>query len=81
MVTGLPVVAANSAALPELVREGENGYLVPPLDTQALGEAILRVLRNPDDSRRMGQASLTIGQAHAEEATFQAYEDFYAQLL
>ena len=80
VVTGLPIVAANSAALPELVRDGENGYLVPPLDAQDLSAAILRILNNPGDARRMGQASLAIGQAHAADATFEAYENFYHRL-
>jgi glycosyltransferase involved in cell wall biosynthesis len=39
-VTGLPIVAANSAALPELVRHGENGLLVYPLTAPEMGNAI-----------------------------------------
>ncbi len=80
-VTGLPIVAANSAALPELVRHGENGLLVEPLNAQELGRAILEILDHPDEAHRMGQASLEIGRAHDEQLTFQAYEDFYRGLL
>jgi len=76
-VTGLPIVAADSAALPELVRNGENGFLVEPLNSKALGDAILYILDHPDEARSMGQVSLDIGRAHDEELTFQAYEDFY----
>ena len=79
-VTGLPIVAADSAALPELVRHGENGFLVEPLNTRALGDAILYILDHPDKARRMGQVSLTIGRAHDEQITFQAYEDFYQRM-
>jgi glycosyltransferase involved in cell wall biosynthesis len=80
-VSALPIVAANSAALPELVRDGENGYLVNPHDAQEIGNAILRILNNPELARKMGQVSLEIGCAHDERLTFQAYEDFYISLL
>jgi 1,2-diacylglycerol 3-alpha-glucosyltransferase len=76
-VTGLPIVAANSAALPELVRHGENGLLVEPLNAQELGEAILHILNHPEEARRMGKVSQEIGRAHDEQLTFQAYEQFY----
>ncbi|OGO29256.1 MAG: hypothetical protein A2136_10780 [Chloroflexi bacterium RBG_16_54_11] len=80
-VTGLPIVAANSAALPELVRNGENGFLVEPLNANELGEAILRILHDPEIARQMGRISLEIGCPHDERLTFQAYEDFYRGLV
>jgi glycosyltransferase involved in cell wall biosynthesis len=80
-VTGLPIVAANSAALPELVWDGENGFLVEPLNAGELGDAILRILDNPEMAKKMGQVSLEIGCAHDEHLTFQAYEDFYCSLV
>jgi glycosyltransferase involved in cell wall biosynthesis len=80
-VTGLPIVAANSAALPELVRDGENGYLVDPLNARELGDAILRIISHPDVAKQMGQISLEIGRAHDEQLTFQAYEEFYRGLV
>jgi glycosyltransferase involved in cell wall biosynthesis len=79
-VTGLPIVAADSAALPELVRHGENGMLVNPLNPSELGEAILFILSQPEKARQMGQVSLEIGCAHDERLTFQAYDQFYQDL-
>jgi glycosyltransferase involved in cell wall biosynthesis len=79
--TGLPIVAANSAALPELVLQGENGYLVNPNDANELGGAILEILGQTDQARRMGIASLEIGRSHDEQDTFKKYELFYRSLL
>ncbi len=79
-VTGLPIVAADSAALPELVRHGKNGLLVNPLNSNELGEAILSILQLPDMAEKMGQVSLEIGNAHDEQITFQKYEEFYSNL-
>jgi len=56
MAFGLPVVAANVGGLPEVVEDGVTGILVPPKDSEALGEALVRLLRDPDLSARMGRA-------------------------
>jgi glycosyltransferase involved in cell wall biosynthesis len=80
-VTGLPIVAANSAALPELVRNGENGILVYPLTPNKLGEAILSIISDPEKTQAMGKISLDIGKAHDEQLTFEAYDKFYRSLV
>lgn len=81
VATGLPVVAANAAALPELVRSGINGFLVPPGDARATARAILRMLCEPALASQMGQASLSIAQSHAEACTFDRYENLYQKVL
>jgi glycosyltransferase involved in cell wall biosynthesis len=42
--------------MPEIVVEGETGFLVPPGDADALGQALARVLADPDLARRLGEA-------------------------
>jgi glycosyltransferase involved in cell wall biosynthesis len=80
-VTGLPIIAANSAALPELVRHGENGLLVDPCNGPELGKAIQAILSHPDEAHKMKQVSMEIGKAHDEQVTFQAYDEFYRSLV
>jgi glycosyltransferase involved in cell wall biosynthesis len=75
--TGLPIVAARAAALPELVQDDTNGYLVPPAEPSAFASAFQKILDRPDLAARFGQASLEIGRRHAEEYTFYAYERLY----
>lgn len=43
---GVPCVASNVGGIPELVKDGVNGLLVPPLDPDALAAAIVRLLRD-----------------------------------
>ena len=56
MATGLPVVASRIAGIPELVRDGENGILIPAGDTTALIQAMDRLLSDPALRYRLGQA-------------------------
>jgi phosphatidyl-myo-inositol dimannoside synthase len=57
MAAGLPVVACRAAAVPEVVRDGETGVLVPPRDPPALADALAGLLRSPDRARALGGAA------------------------
>jgi glycosyltransferase involved in cell wall biosynthesis len=54
MAARLPIVASAVGGTPELVRDGENGYLVPPGDPQALAAKLATLLSRPDAAREMG---------------------------
>ncbi len=54
MACGLPCVGTRVEAVPEIVRDGETGFLVPPGDPVALGLALERLLDDPVLSRAMG---------------------------
>jgi glycosyltransferase involved in cell wall biosynthesis len=56
MAAGLPIVAARAAAVPEVVADGECGILVPPGDPDALTAALGRLLADPRQARRLGEA-------------------------
>ncbi len=51
------VIATDIGAPPEIIRDGETGYLVPPGDAQALAERINAVLADPVAAMRVGQAA------------------------
>jgi glycosyltransferase involved in cell wall biosynthesis len=57
MACGLPVVSTAAAGIPELVRHGENGLLVPPRDVGALAGALAELLGNSERRARMGVAA------------------------
>jgi glycosyltransferase involved in cell wall biosynthesis len=54
MAAGLPVVASEIGGLPEVVRHGRTGYLVPPGDPGALEQALLDLLSEPEHARALG---------------------------
>jgi glycosyltransferase involved in cell wall biosynthesis len=53
---GLPVVTTDTPGCRDIVRDGENGLLVPPRDVDALVRALDRLLADPALRRRMGDA-------------------------
>lgn len=82
MAAGLPVVATAVGGLPEIVRDGETGFLVAPRDPAALAERIGRLLADPALARDMGER----GRRRQEEqfssdAMVAAVTGLYARLL
>jgi len=56
----VPIVAAAAGGIPEVVRDGVNGRLVPPGDAHALGDAIIELLNDAERRQRMGVAGRRI---------------------
>ena len=63
MAAGVPVVSTALSGIPEIVVDGETGYLVEPGDAVALAGAMEKILREPESSARLGRA----GRRRAEE--------------
>ena len=56
MACGLPVVSTALSGIPEIVADGETGYLVPPGDPAALAAAMRRLLEDCALAERLGRA-------------------------
>ena len=57
MASGTPVVASRTGALPEVVVDGETGFLVPPGDIEQLRRRLEQLLTNPPLAQRMGYSA------------------------
>ena len=55
MASGIPVVATSVNGSPEAVKNGLNGYLLPPGDVEGMARKILYLINNPGEARAMGQ--------------------------
>jgi glycosyltransferase involved in cell wall biosynthesis len=55
MAAEKPVVATDIGGIPEVVKQGETGFLVPPGDPRALAKAIIELLQNPEKAREIGK--------------------------
>jgi len=82
MASARPVVTTRVGGNPELMADGETGLLVEPADAGGLASAMIRLLSNPAEARRLGEngssrvkARFTIG------ATVREYEAIYDTAL
>jgi glycosyltransferase involved in cell wall biosynthesis len=80
MAAGVPPVVTQVGGMPEVVRDGETGFIVPPGDGAALADRISFLLGNPPLATKMGTASrdcildrFTVDRMAAE------YRDVYCQ--
>jgi glycosyltransferase involved in cell wall biosynthesis len=73
MVAGLPVLASTIGELPYSVEDGVTGCLTPPGDVEALAARLAKLLSNPADLHRMGEAAkLKIGARYSRDGFRQA---------
>jgi len=57
MAMELPVIATRAGGVPEMIRDGVDGVLVPPATPQLLADAIERLARDPAHARSLGSAA------------------------
>ena len=74
MAAGVPVVCTRVGSLPDLIRDGENGYLCEVEDTAAMAAAVQRLLRDAGLAAQVGQRGReTIRARHAMESVWPKY--------
>lgn len=81
MAAGLPVIASRVGALPELVEDGVNGYLLGAHDIQGWTEKIDHLLENPELRESMSRRSIEKITERDLEKTVDAYENLYRKLI
>lgn len=81
MAMGLPVVTTDIRGCREAVIPDQNGYIVPPCDSQALALALAEVLRQPQLRQQFGAASRRRVEAEFDEGyVFQRLATWYQEL-
>ena len=74
MACGLPVAVTAVGGIPGVVKDGENGLLVPAADPVALREALVRLLTDPALRRNLGAAARRTAEAWSWTAVWERYE-------
>lgn len=78
---GVPIVGARAGGIPEIVRDGVNGYLVEPGNAGELYDAIVPLLESTDMARRFGQAGRELVKKDFSVGTMVTkYIDIYKEL-
>jgi len=82
MIAGLPVVASAVNGVPEIVRHGETGLLVPPDDPEAVARDVCYLLDNPDLAKRLGRnARALVVPEFSADLMVQRITTLYEELL
>ncbi len=81
MACARPVLAADAVALPELVSNGQNGYLFRPGDEADAACRMVQMADNKEQWQEMGRNSLERAQKHSLENIITKYEKFYETAL
>ncbi len=82
MASRKPVVGTNIGGIPDIVEDGKTGFLVPPGDPKAQTEAIIKILKDPQKAKQMGDAGRRRLEKHfSSEAMVEKIANLYKQLL
>ena len=78
MALGMPIVATDCpcGGPAEVMRDGENGLLIPIKDEDALVEALNRLIENEDFAERLGMEARKIEDIASGEAVFEQWRDY-----
>lgn len=64
MAAGLPCIGTNRNAMPEIIEDGVNGYIVEACDSDDLASKIIKAFKDPDGLAQMGKASMEKAQKY-----------------
>jgi len=81
MAAGLPIVAVNEGALPELAQRGVNGDVFPEGDSTELARCIGNILLDPIKLKQYSKESLKIIKTHDIKDTWTKYSSMYQEVL
>jgi len=82
MACEVPVIATRVGGVPEVVEEGETGFLFPVGDVEAMADAAIRILNDPQTGRRMGKRGRELAiERFTTDKIIPQYEALYASLL
>ncbi|UCH20133.1 MAG: glycosyltransferase family 4 protein [Deltaproteobacteria bacterium] len=81
MASERPIVASCTGGIPDLIKDEENGLLVPPGDDRALADAILRLIKYPQAAKAMGQNGKAFCQRFSVESMIEKIDALYTRLL
>lgn len=82
LLSSVAVVATNVGGLPDLIQDGETGWLVPPRNPEALAAAVLDALQHPEEARRRTEKGHFLATHILDaERTSREVAGFYEQIL
>ena len=81
MASGLPIVATNVRGLPEIVKDGENGFLVEPKNLEEIADKVLLLLKNEELRKRISKRNKEEVKKYSWKNIVEKLEDVYYECL
>ena len=82
MAAGLPIISTPVGAIPEVIDEGKNGFLIQPGDYEALAEKIVILAKDHKARQEMGKNNLVkIMEQYDQSIIIRKLSNVYSQLL
>ena len=82
MAHGLPSITTRVGGIPEVVRDGQEGFLIEPGDVESLADRMVCLAKDAQLRRKMGQAGRErIGDGYSLEAMVKRLDEVYQELL
>ncbi|GAW92001.1 glycosyltransferase family 4 protein [Calderihabitans maritimus] len=82
MATAKPIVVSRSGGMPEIVRHGENGFIVERRNPEDLAEKCIRLLKRPARARKMGEVGRQmVEKLYTKEIMTENTLEFYKSVL
>ena len=82
MAAGLPIVSTSVGAISEIVKNGENGFIIKPRDHIALAEKITYLAKNSEIRKHMGNLNIDkVREKFDLEVVAKIFEESYQQIL
>ena len=81
IASGLPIVAVRATFVPEVVRDGVNGFLAESGDVDRLSRSLTFLLKHPELREEMGKHSRILAEMHDIRYSIDLHEQLYAGLM
>jgi glycosyltransferase involved in cell wall biosynthesis len=81
MAGGMPVITANTCGMPDVVKDGVNGVLVPPADAVALENAIARLAESEPLRQKLGSAAQESMKPYQWSSAAQKLEELFVRVV
>jgi glycosyltransferase involved in cell wall biosynthesis len=80
MASGLPTIASDVGGIPELIKEGETGFLVPPGDSATMSERISILINHAELGNSLGKNAFSVARRLSIENQAKSYLQWFHEL-
>ena len=78
MSMGLPVISSKMAGVPEIVFDGETGYMTEPGDVDGFADAVVKLWSDPETYKKMGKAARKLMEEKFDKAIqFEEFRNYF----